>query len=421
MDRHLRVANDPLWKNVRKFRMTIHRASSSKQFASALSTDPQWRTALESVCQECLSSLDGKPDLAFLLVSADRAHFAAPIAAQAAALLNSKHLLGCTAESIVGGNREIEGEPAISLWLARLPDVSLTSMALTFQATPDGGSILGWPDELLGDWGDNSSMLVLGEPFSFPADFLLERLNDDRPGVSVIGGMASGGTAPGQNRLLLGSQIRAEGAVAVVLRGGAGVRSIVSQGCRPVGRPFVVTRSERNVIYELGGVPAFERLREVFDASPNRDKILMQQGLHVGRVVSEYLEQFAQGDFLVRNVVGVDGDAGTIVIGDFVRTGQTVQFHVRDESTADAELRQLLAREKSRQPPAAALLFNCNGRGSRLFSEPHHDAAAIEGAFGELPLAGFFAQGEMGPIGGRNFLHGFTASIALFDDSLVGK
>jgi small ligand-binding sensory domain FIST len=397
--------------------MSIHRASGSTQFAAALSTDSNWQAALDAVCREGRSRLDGLPDLAFLFLSADHAEHATVMAARAADQLETENLLGCTAESVVGGDREIEGESAISLWLARLPDVTLNFMSLTFQATPDGGSILGWPDALLGDWPDNTSMLVLGEPFSFPADFLLERLNEDRPGVPVIGGMASGGSGPGQNRLLLGSQSLTEGAVAVVLRGGTPVRTLVSQGCRPIGQHFVVTKAERNVIYELGGAPAFERLREVFDASPNRDKILVQQGLHVGRVVSEYLERFEQGDFLIRNVIGADAEAGAIVIGDFIRAGQTVQFHVRDESTADAELRQLLAAQRNQHSPAAALLFTCNGRGTRLFSQPDHDASAIHSALGTIPLAGLFAQGEMGPVGGRNFLHGFTASIALFDST----
>jgi small ligand-binding sensory domain FIST len=292
----------------------------------------------------------------------------------------------------------------------------LTTVHLTFETTPDGGSILGWADSLLGAWRENSSALVLGEPFSFPADFLLERMNEDRPGTAVMGGMSSGGTGPGKNRLILGDRALVEGGVAIVIQGGSPVRSLVSQGCRPVGHPFVVTKAERNIIYELGGRPAFERLREVFDASPNRDKILMQQGLHVGRVVSEYLEQFEQGDFLIRNVIGMDAEAGAIVIGDYVRTGQTIQFHVRDETTADAEMRQLLARERQ-AVPAGALLFSCNGRGTRLFSQPHHDAAAVRELLGDIPLAGLFAQGEMGPVGGRNFLHGFTASIALFESA----
>ncbi len=396
--------------------MSIHRAFGSGSFTSALSLDTDWQVGLDAVCGEAQSRLDGTPDLAFVFLSMEFAEQADEIARRLSSRLGTDRILGCTAESVVGGNCEVEGEPAISLWLGRLPNTRLTTMQLTFQATPDGGSLLGWPDPLLGPWSETSSMLLLGEPFSFPADYLLERMNEDRAGVPVMGGMASGGTAPAQNRLILGERGLQEGGVAVVLEGGSPPRGIVSQGCRPVGHHFVVTKAERNIIYELGGRPAFERLREVFDTSPNRDKILMQQGLHVGRVVSEYLEQFTQGDFLIRNVIGVDADAGAIVIGDYIRTGQTIQFHVRDESTADAELRQLLAGHRP-QRPGGALLFTCNGRGSRLFSQPHHDAAAIHDTWDELPVAGLFAQGEMGPVGGRNFLHGFTASIALFDDS----
>jgi small ligand-binding sensory domain FIST len=259
--------------------------------------------------------------------------------------------------------------------------------------------------------------MVLGEPFSFPADFLLERLNDDRPGVPVVGGMASGGTQPGENRLLLGSRTYSEGAVAVHVSGNVRLRTVVSQGCRPIGKPFVVTKAERNIVYELGGKPALVQLREIFDALPTREQQLVQRALHVGRVVSEYQDHFEQGDFLVRNVIGIDAGTGAVALGDYLRPGQTVQFHVRDEEAADAELAQLLAKERTTQnpPPAGALLFTCNGRGTRMFSQRDHDAAAISLALGSVPLAGFFAQGEIGPIGRQNFMHGFTASIALFD------
>jgi small ligand-binding sensory domain FIST len=179
----------------------------------------------------------------------------------------------------------------------------------------------------------------------------------------------------------------------------------------------VVTKAERNIIFELGGKPALVQLREVFSALPTREQQLVQEALHVGRVVSEYQDRFEQGDFLVRNVVGIDSQSGAVAIGDYIRPGQTVQFHVRDEEAASAELAQLLAaaRDKSSVLPAGALLFTCNGRGTRMFSQPHHDAAAIAQVFGPLPLAGFFAQGEIGPIGRQNFVHGFTASVALFE------
>jgi small ligand-binding sensory domain FIST len=201
-----------------------------------------------------------------------------------------------------------------------------------------------------------------------------------------------------------------------VISGPVRLDTVVSQGCRPIGKPFVVTKAERNVIYELGGKPALLQLKELFDQLPTREQILVQRYLHVGRVVSEYRERFEQGDFLVRNVIGIDPGAGAIAIGDYIRTGQTVQFHVRDQEAADGELKQLLAEAKKLPlaEPSGALLFSCNGRGTNMFSQPDHDALAIDRALGGLPLAGFFAQGEIGPIGGQNFIHGFTASVAIF-------
>jgi small ligand-binding sensory domain FIST len=216
--------------------------------------------------------------------------------------------------------------------------------------------------------------------------------------------------------LLLGANTFAEGAVALHVSGPVRLQTVVSQGCRPIGRPFVVTKAERNIIYELGGKPALVQLREIFDTLPTSEQRLVQRALHVGRVVSEYQERFEQGDFLVRNVVGIDANSGAIAIGDYLRPGQTVQFHIRDEEAADAELKQLMvdAKSKGGGSPAGALLFTCNGRGTRMFSQPNHDADAIAHAFGPIPLAGFFAQGELGPIGQHNFIHGFTASIGLF-------
>jgi small ligand-binding sensory domain FIST len=192
--------------------------------------------------------------------------------------------------------------------------------------------------------------------------------------------------------------------------------TVVSQGCRPIGRHFVVTKAERNVIYELGGKPALAQLREIFDTLPTSEQRLVQRALHLGRVVSEYQERFEQGDFLVRNVMGIDSNSGAVAIGDFIRPGQTVQFHIRDEAAADAELKQLLAgvRDQSAAAPAGGLLFTCNGRGTRMFSQPNHDAQAVASAFGPIPLAGFFAAGELGPVGRQNFVHGFTASVGLF-------
>jgi len=277
---------------------------------------------------------------------------------------------------------------------------------------------LGWPDALEEADPERSAVLLLGDPYTFPADVFLGEMNESRRGVSVMGGMASGTRGPGECRLLFGDRVVNGGAVGVLLRGDIGLRCIVSQGCKPVGRHMVVTKANDNVIAELGGKSPLRQLQELWPELSPQDRQLMQRGLHVGRVINEYQGQFRRGDFLIRNVLGLDQESGALAITDRVRVGQTVQFHVRDAATADEDLRTLLqldlaAHEKR---PAGGLLFSCNGRGTRLFAEPNHDASAVRGEAGPVPLAGFFAQGELGPVGGQNFIHGFTASVALFEE-----
>jgi small ligand-binding sensory domain FIST len=391
--------------------------SSSVGFASALSTLSPTPEALREAIAAATDQLACQANLGVVFFShhhKDRAEF---IAANAAEMLGpSTNLMGCTGEAIAGPGCEIEKSPALAIWLAALPKARITTMRLEFRRTSDGHVIAGWPDELAAPWPDDSFLIALGEPYSFPADAVLEKLNQDRPGIPIVGGMASGAPIPGGNRLILGSQAYREGAV-VVHVSGVRLRTIVSQGCRPIGKPFVVTKAERNVVYELGGRPALEQLRQIFQTLPTCEQQLVNRGLHLGRVVDEYRDHFEQGDFLVRNVIGGDANTGAIAVADYIRAGQTVQFHVRDADSADAELRQLLAavRDQPASGPRSALLFTCNGRGTQLFSQAHHDAGAIREVLGDIPLAGFFAQGEMGPIGGKNFLHGFTASIAVLE------
>jgi small ligand-binding sensory domain FIST len=352
-----------------------------------------------------------------IFVSAKHTAMAERLAAIMCDTLGTENVIGCTAEGIIGVGREVEYEPAISLWAASWPGVYATPFKLAYERTPEGGSIQGWPDELAGNWPEDAFLLLLAEPLSFHTDLLLERFNEDRPGVPILGGMASGGFNPGDNRLFFGRETLVEGAVGAFIHGAIKLHSVVSQGCRPIGKPFVVTKAERNVIHELGGRPALIQLKELFDTLPTREQVQVQRNLHVGRVVSEYQETFGQGDFLVRNVIGIDPSNGAVALGDYIRTGQTIQFHVRDQEAADAELKQMLtAIKKSGGPlPLAGLLFACNGRGTRMFSQSDHDAGLIAKTFGEIPLAGLFAAGELGPIGHQNFVHGHTASIAFFE------
>lgn len=388
--------------------------SSALRVASALSTRSNSCQAAVEAAQQALAPLSDTPDLALAFVSSHHVARFDEVVDAIESATGARNLLAATGESIAG-HREIEAEPALAVWLARLPDVAISTMYLDFQTTPEGASFVGWPLDLPDAWPRPSTLLLLADPFSFPADALLARLNDDQPGLVVLGGMASGGSAPEDNRLALGNRSYRRGAVAALLHGAVQIQPVVSQGCRPIGRPLVVTSAQQNVIRELGGRPALEQLSEIYASLEADDQALVQQGLHLGRVVNEYQDHFAAGDFLVRNCLGVDRQSGAIAVGDFFRVGQTVQFHVRDAATADHDLRTLLAAARDAAGPAAgALLFTCNGRGTRMFGQPHHDVSVVAEVLGEVPLAGFFAQGEIGPVGGKNFVHGFTASLALF-------
>ncbi len=373
-------------------------------------------TGVPTACDQIKEALGGSIDLAFAFVSAAHRDEVPALAAQLREQLAAPALLGCTAESLVCNDREYEQPGGVALWAAHLPGADIVPMRLNFTSTPEGGAFVGWPDDLPESWPAGAALLLLADPFSSPADVLLSQLNDSQPGVPVMGGMASGGWSPGENRLLFGGDAVDRGAVAVLVHGAVAVGSVVSQGCRPIGQPFVVTKAERNTIVELGGRPALAQLQHLFDKLSTFDQRLARQGLHVGQVIDEYRESFGRGDFLVRNVQGADPQTGAIAIGDWVRVGQTVQFHVRDATTADEDLDSLLsaARQDAAAHCGGALLFTCNGRGTRLFEQPHHDAAALARHWPGVPTAGFFAQGEIGPIGGKNFVHGFTASVALF-------
>lgn len=388
-------------------------------YASALSHQRDASAAVAEVAGRIEQGLSFAPDLVLVFFSRHHVAAAERIAVELKQRLAPGALLGCSAEGVIGNEEEVDQGPGLVVWAGRwASSMHSAPFRLHLEETADGFSLLGWPDELLNAEPGNTTILVFGDPFTFPVELLLNQLNEDYPGVPLVGGMASAARSPGQNRLLLGDQVHLDGAVGVILQGAVPIGSIVSQGCRPIGRPMVITRAQDQVIQELGGVTPLRRLQELWSQLSPDDQTLLQQGLHIGRVIDEYREQFKPGDFLVRNVQRLSQETGALEIGESVRVGQTVQFHVRDAASAHADLHQLLRQYPRSQPrpPAAALLFSCNGRGRRMFEALHHDARAIQTELGRLPVAGFFAAGELGPVGGRNFIHGFTASIVLFQD-----
>jgi small ligand-binding sensory domain FIST len=388
------------------------------RIGAGLSTQASSReAAIEAAMSARQALLGARADVAFVFASPEHLERADHILAGVHEAASPAGLIGCVGEAVIGGSREVEGGPAVSVLLCQLPG-GVETFHMTLHPTESGGVFAGWrfgaglPDDAA------AVHVMICDPFSFPVDSLLAQLNEAVPKVSVVGGMASGAQQPGETVLFQDRTIHHEGAVGVRLAGALDVRTLVSQGCRPVGNSFVVTRAEENVVFELAGRPPLERLRETVAALSPPDRELVAQGLHVGRVIDEYKTEFGQGDFLIRSVLGADPESGAIAVGDRMEVGETVQFHVRDAASADEELRALLEREVRSFPHSAAgaLLFTCNGRGSRMFSTPDHDASLVSSLLGEVPLAGFFCAGELGPVGGRNFLHGFTASLAVFLD-----
>jgi small ligand-binding sensory domain FIST len=360
-------------------------------------------------------------DLAVVFASTHHAPVADQVLEAVHDVARPAALIGCVGEAVVGGPREVEAEPAVSVWLGALPAPAET-FHMEFVSTESGGAFAGWRFQPEASDGRISVHLMICDPFTFPADLLMRYLNEAVPGAMVVGGNASGAVQAGQTILFHDSEIFHEGAVGARLPRAVAVRALVSQGCRPIGDALVVTRAEQNVVFELAGRPPLDRLRETVAALAPPDRELVSQGLHVGRAIDEYKAEQGTGDFLVRGLIGADPDTGAVAVGEHVEVGQTLRFHVRDAATADEELRALLEREVGELPsrPAGALLFTCNGRGTRLFPTPDHDARLVSSYLSGVPLAGCFCAGELGPVGGKNFVHGFTASLALFLDDEPG-
>ena len=384
-------------------------------FAAALSEHPSPVEAIGEVVGSVLDRIGPAPDLAVLFVSPGLAGATEDLAATVRAMLEPTVMLGATASTVIGGGREVEDGPAVSLWAGRVGPMQ--AVRIQAVATDGGIQVRGVP-AVAG--GEPRTLLLLADPFSLPVDGLLEHVAVAQPDLTVVGGLASAARGPGGNRLVLDGAVHRDGAVGVVLPPDVELAPLVSQGCRPVGEPMIVTEVDGRVLLGLAGVPALDRLVEVSRTIGADDRDLFELGPQIGIVVDEGRITFGTGDFLIRNVMGGDPDRRGILIGDRVEVGTTVQFHVRDAASADEELRSLLAGLGVGAPPGAeqgALIFTCNGRGSPFFGVADHDAELVSDLVGPA-VAGMACAGEIGPVGGRSHLHGYTASVLLLRDRL---
>lgn len=393
------------------------RDGSTATAASAIASGVQWQQAFGAAVGELGDTLTSAPDLALMFAHPAYASAFPHMVAEIAERTGARVVVGCSGHGVIGMGREVEHQAAVATMAAALPGADLHAIHLTqaqiaaTPATPDDWERLTGVDPLrVNAW------LILADPFTLDAEALLAGLALGYPGVPLVGGMASGDPRGRQTHLFLNGSVVSEGAVLVAIGGGYTVQTVVSQGTEPIGEPWTVTGARANVLESIGYRPPYEVLMETFQALTPEMQARARTNLLMGVAISEYRDEFKRGDYLIRNLVGLDEGTGAIAISDHPRIGQTVQFQVRDAGAADAELREMLAKAHADLrgvQPLAAMLFACNGRGTGLFHEPDHDARVLAETLGPLPTAGFFCNGEIGPVGGRPFVHGFTASIGL--------
>jgi small ligand-binding sensory domain FIST len=384
------------------------------RFASSISD----ANSADQAVEELLQPIDSRvtPGMVDLVLLFSTAHFEdelPEVVERVGSAFPNSVLMGCTAEGTIGHDRAVERTPSMSLLAASMPDVLIHPFHLVQGQLESAHTQFDW-ERLVGVAPEGGpAFIAMGDPFRVDIHGFVEKINEVYPAAPLVGGVASAAHAPEQNRLIVNGEVVREGVVGVALTGRLDVQAVVSQGCRPVGKPFVITKGERNVLLELGGRPVLEQLHDVLVGLSEEEKKLANQSLFVGRVIDEYKARFTRGDFLIHNIIGVDRVSGAIGIAGHARVGATVQFHVRDANSADEDLRTMLAPEAD-SGVCGAMLFGCNGRGTHMWPESGHDVRVLREVLGDIPVAGFFCGGEFGPVGGRNFIHGFTASIALF-------
>jgi small ligand-binding sensory domain FIST len=377
------------------------------RFGDGLAIGPDLEGAGEVALAQALEPLGGvAPDLLCFFVAAGVP--ARPGAVEEAGrrvmdAAGSATTIGATAAGVFGNGRGVAHGPAVAIWAATLPGARMRPFRLTTRTTD------GLPEvDLPPAENDDSAVALLVDPHTFPVAGFLR----DNGTVPVVGGLASARGGPGSNRLFLDGEVHAHGGVGLLVGGGIRTRTLVSHGCRPIGPPMTVTRAERNVLLELAGAPALQRLSEVVDALPVPRRRAAARALQLGVVVDEYADEHARGDFLVRGILGADEMTGAVAVGDVIEVGRTVRFQVRDAGSAAEDLRAALP-VADPATPSGALLFSCKARRS-LFARPDHDARVVRDRLGGGAVAGLLAAGEIGPVGGRNHLHGnSTAVLAL--------
>ena len=389
------------------------------EWATAISRETSFEDAVLECAEGLARTLGPDPvTLTFVFLTPHFAEDYARVHALIGRYFETETLIGCSGGGVIGGGLEVEHAPAITLTASRLPGARATPFRVAGPLPDLDGPPDAW-ERLVGvSAGDEPQFVLLADPFSGRPEALLAGLDYAFPGSSKIGGLASGGTSPGSVALFLGGEVFTDGVVGVALGGNVAVDTVVAQGCRPIGPLMQITSCDGNFLFELDGRPAFEVLRELFAGLDEHDRRLASRALFAGFLMDEFREEPRVGDFLIRNLIGVDPQRGAVAVGENLQRGMRVRFHLRDASASAEDLHAMLETyEKAsptNAPPAGALLFSCLGRGEHLYGTPNFDSGVFREHLGDVPVGGFFCNGEIGPVGGATFLHGYTSSFGLF-------
>ncbi|KPQ40381.1 MAG: hypothetical protein HLUCCO16_02965 [Phormidium sp. OSCR] len=402
---------------------------TAMEWVNSLSTRPSLEAAITEVSQAALEGLSKPPDLGLVFISSAFATDYPRVLPLLREQLPDIPLIGCGGGGVIGNRQtgtesietvEIEGDIGISLTLAHLPGVKIQDFYLSLEHLPDLDSPPDrWIEAIGVNPADDPQLILLADPLMTGITDCLQGLDYAYPNAPKVGGLSSGGVLNGGS-LFYGDRALAEGVVGLALSGNVQLDTIVAQGCRPIGKPYRVASGERNIILALDDLgetdsprPPLELLRELITQLSQSDRELAQQSLFIGVVRDEFKQRLEAGDFLIRNLVGVDPQAGAIAIGDRVRPGQRIQFHLRDAQTSADDLDTLLQRycegSAGQSQPLGALMFACLGRGLGLYKDGNFDSRLFHRYLPNLPLSGFFCNGEIGPVGGSTFLHGYTS------------
>lgn len=393
------------------------------QWANALSTHHSLEAAVADVVQQAVSSLTAPADIGLVFISSAFTSEYSRLMPLLAEKLSVPVLIGCSGGGVIGttvkgSTQELESEPAISLTLAHLPGVNVEVFHILTEELPDLDSPPdAWIDLIGVPPSPVPQFILLSSSFSSGIKDLLQGLDFAYPGSVVVGGQASGGGMGGRVALFCNNRLYREGTVGMALTGNIVVETIVAQGCRPIGEPLQVTKADRNIILELDEQVPLVVLRDLISSLSEQERILAQHSLFVGVAMDGFKPSLQQGDFLIRSILGVDPSAGAIAIGDRVRPGQRLQFHLRDAQASAEDLELLLKlyqNQHTTEPSAvAALMFTCLGRGEGLYGKPNFDSELFQRYLSNIPVGGFFCSGEIGPVSGSTFLHGYTSVFAI--------